>query len=155
MAEQSVPKRGHPVTRTEDWESIHKWICLLNVTFERWRALKWTKTAEWQLRCIYNNLPLCYSCTQPIYIQDIHYSTSKCLTPPSDQLYQKYGRLLPLFLFTCDIEICNTLCLTSFVYRIFNGSLASAYCPFKYGVNISYQFVVLYMDMCFHVLQLF
>ena len=40
MAEQPERKRGHPVTRTEDWESTHKQICLLNATFERWSALK-------------------------------------------------------------------------------------------------------------------
>ena len=40
MAEQPARKRGRPATRTEDWELTHKWIRLLNVTFERWRALK-------------------------------------------------------------------------------------------------------------------
>ena len=40
MAEQPARKRGRPATRTEDWESTHKRIRLLNATFERWRALK-------------------------------------------------------------------------------------------------------------------
>ena len=40
MAEQPAWKRGRPATRTQDWETTHKWICLLNITFERWRALK-------------------------------------------------------------------------------------------------------------------
>ena len=33
-------KRGRPATRTQDWETTHKRIRLLNITFERWRALK-------------------------------------------------------------------------------------------------------------------
>ena len=40
MAEQPAQKRGCPATRTQDWETTHKWIRLLNITFERWRALK-------------------------------------------------------------------------------------------------------------------
>ena len=39
MAEQPACKCGHPVTRTEGWESTHKQICLLNATSERWREL--------------------------------------------------------------------------------------------------------------------
>ena len=40
MAEQPARKCGRPATRIEDWESTHKRIRLLNVTFKRWRALK-------------------------------------------------------------------------------------------------------------------
>ena len=40
MAEQPVWKHGHPATRTLDWETTHKQIRLLNITFEKWRALK-------------------------------------------------------------------------------------------------------------------
>ena len=50
MAEQPARKRGRSATRTEDWESTHKRIRLLNATFERWRALKnGTKIAERRL----------------------------------------------------------------------------------------------------------
>ena len=40
MAEQPARKCGRPATRTQDWETTHKWIRLLNITFEKWRALK-------------------------------------------------------------------------------------------------------------------
>ena len=40
MVEQPALKHVHPETRTEDWELTHKQIRLLNVIFERWRALK-------------------------------------------------------------------------------------------------------------------
>ena len=40
MVKLPVCKCGHPITRTEDWELMHKIIRLLNETFERLRAFK-------------------------------------------------------------------------------------------------------------------
>ena len=70
-----------------------------------------------------------FMCSAYIYIINLpqHLEMHKeSYTPPTDQPYQKYGPLLPPFLFTRDIEIRNVFynvmsCLMSFVYRILNG----------------------------------
>ena len=62
MAEQPARKRGRLSTRTQDWETTHKRIRLLNITFEKWRALSNTNKLHKLDVCLLCNLNIFQVC---------------------------------------------------------------------------------------------